>query len=127
MRFVFACGGTAGHINPALGVAGRIRELLPSSEILFIGAEGKMEMDLVPPEGYEIRGVPVSNLSRSISPEGIAHNIVHFLLQEKAAGRLSADRVPLQSGVGAVANAVLLGLRNSERLADGGLIVFADG
>ena len=75
MRFVFACGGTAGHINPALGVAGRIRELLPSSEILFIGAEGKMEMDLVPPEGYEIRGVPVSNLSRSLSPEGIVHNV----------------------------------------------------
>jgi UDP-N-acetylglucosamine:LPS N-acetylglucosamine transferase len=74
MRFLFACGGTAGHINPALGVAGRIKELLPSSEILFIGAEGKMEMDLVPLEGYEIRGVPVSNLSRSLSPEGVIHN-----------------------------------------------------
>ena len=38
MRFLFACGGTAGHVNPAVGVAGRIRELLPDSEILFIGA-----------------------------------------------------------------------------------------
>ena len=75
MRCIFACGGTAGHINPALGVAGRIRELMPGSEILFIGAEGKMEMDLVPMEGYEIRGVPVSNLSRSLSPEGIRHNV----------------------------------------------------
>ena len=75
MRCVFACGGTAGHINPALGVAGRIRELMPGSEILFIGAEGKMEMDLVPLEGYEIRGVPVSNLSRSLSPEGVRHNV----------------------------------------------------
>ena len=65
MRFLFACGGTAGHVNPAVGVAGRIRELLPDSEILFIGALGKMEMELVPREGYEIRGVPVSNLSRS--------------------------------------------------------------
>ncbi len=46
--------------------------------------------------------------------EGIARNIVRFLLREKAAGRLSADRVPLQSGVGAVANAVLLGLKDSE-------------
>ena len=46
--------------------------------------------------------------------EGIAHNIVRFLVQEKAAGRISADRVPLQSGVGAVANAVLLGLMDSE-------------
>lgn len=49
MRFLFACGGTAGHVNPAVGVAGRIRELLPDSEILFIGALGKMEMELVPP------------------------------------------------------------------------------
>ena len=75
MRFLFACGGTAGHINPAVGVAGRIRELLPSSEILFIGAEGKMEMDLVPMEGYEIRSVKVSNLSRSLSAEGLRHNV----------------------------------------------------
>ena len=75
MRFLFACGGTAGHVNPAVGVAGRIRELLPDSEILFIGANGKMEMDLVPREGYEIRGVPISNLSRSLSFGGIKHNI----------------------------------------------------
>ena len=50
MRFLFACGGTAGHVNPAVGVAGRIRELLPESEILFIGALGKMEMEIVPRE-----------------------------------------------------------------------------
>ena len=48
MKFIFTCGGTAGHINPALAVAGRLRELIPDSEMLFIGAEGKMEMELVP-------------------------------------------------------------------------------
>ena len=57
MKFVFTCGGTAGHINPALAVAGRLRELLPDSEMLFIGAEGKMEMELVPREGYCIEGL----------------------------------------------------------------------
>ncbi len=75
MNFLFACGGTAGHINPAIGVAGRIRELLPDSEILFIGAEGKMETELVPREGYPIRTVAVSSLYRSLSAEGIRHNI----------------------------------------------------
>ena len=75
MRFLFAGGGTAGHVNPAVGVAGRIRELLPDSEILFIGALGKMEMELVPREGYEIRGVTVSNQSRTLSAEGTKHNI----------------------------------------------------
>lgn len=75
MRFLFACGGTAGHVNPAIGVAGRLRELLPDCEILFIGAEGKMETELVPREGYEIRTVPISSLSRSISAEGLRHNL----------------------------------------------------
>ena len=75
MNYLFACGGTAGHINPAVGVAGRIRELLPDSKILFIGAEGKMEAELVPREGYEIRLIPVSNMSRSLSLEGLRHNV----------------------------------------------------
>ncbi|MBQ7737804.1 MAG: undecaprenyldiphospho-muramoylpentapeptide beta-N-acetylglucosaminyltransferase [Oscillospiraceae bacterium] len=75
MNFLFACGGTAGHINPALGVAGRLRELMPDCSILFIGAEDKMERELVPREGYPLRTVAVSNLSRSISREGFRHNL----------------------------------------------------
>ena len=64
MKFVLTCGGTAGHINPALAVAGRLKELMPESEFLFLGAEGKMEMELVPRAGYEIRALPVTNVSR---------------------------------------------------------------
>ena len=75
MRFLFTCGGTAGHINPAVGVAGRLKKLLPESEILFIGAEGMMETDLVPREGYAIRTVEISNLSRSLSLDGLRHNL----------------------------------------------------
>ncbi len=75
MKFVFTCGGTAGHINPALAVAGRLRELLPDSEMLFIGAEGKMEMELVPREGYRIEGLKITNISREHSLSGIAHNL----------------------------------------------------
>ena len=75
MRFLFTCGGTAGHINPALAVAGRLRELLGGCEILFIGAKGMMETELVPREGYEIREIEITNISRSHSLEGLAHNI----------------------------------------------------
>ncbi len=75
MKFVFTCGGTAGHINPALAVAGRLRELLPDSEMLFIGAEGKMEMELVPREGYRIEGLKITNISREHSLSGLAHNL----------------------------------------------------
>jgi UDP-N-acetylglucosamine--N-acetylmuramyl-(pentapeptide) pyrophosphoryl-undecaprenol N-acetylglucosamine transferase len=74
MRFLFTCGGTAGHINPALGVAGRIREIMPDAEILFIGAVGHMESELVPREGYPIRTIKVQNLSRSLSWDGLRHN-----------------------------------------------------
>ena len=75
MKFVFTCGGTAGHINPALAVAGRLKEIIPTCEILFIGAEGNMEMNLVPLEGYDIKSVKITNISREISLHGLAHNI----------------------------------------------------
>ena len=75
MRIIFACGGTAGHINPALAVAGRIKELMPDSEFLFIGAVGKMETDLVPRAGYKIETVRVRGLSRKKTPGGFFHNI----------------------------------------------------
>ena len=75
MKFILACGGTAGHVNPAIAIAGRIKELLPDSEFLFMGAEGKMEMELVPREGYKIEALKVSNLSRSKSLSGIKHNM----------------------------------------------------
>lgn len=74
MRFMFACGGTAGHINPAIAVAGRLRELMPDCEILFVGADGHMEADLVPRSGYDIVTLKVTNISRSKSLSGIIHN-----------------------------------------------------
>ena len=75
MNFLFACGGTAGHINPAIAVAGRLKELMPESRFLFVGAKGKMEEDLVPRAGYDIRCVEITNLQRSLSPQGIKHNL----------------------------------------------------
>lgn len=75
MRFVLTCGGTAGHINPALAIAGRLRELMPDCGILFIGAEGKMEMELVPREGYKIEALKITNISRGHSLEALRHNL----------------------------------------------------
>lgn len=75
MRFILTCGGTAGHINPALAVAGRLRELMPDSEFLFLGAEGKMEMELVPRAGYEIRPLRITNISRGHSLSAVVHNL----------------------------------------------------
>ena len=76
MNFLFACGGTAGHINPAIAVAGRLKELMPESKFLFVGAKGRMEEDLVPRAGYDIRLVDITNLQRKMNLEGIKHNLV---------------------------------------------------
>ena len=75
MRFIFTCGGTAGHINPALAVAGRLRELMPDSRFLFIGVSGKMEMELVPRAGYEIRGLNMTYIVRGHSLHALAQNL----------------------------------------------------
>ncbi|MBQ6465271.1 MAG: UDP-N-acetylglucosamine--N-acetylmuramyl-(pentapeptide) pyrophosphoryl-undecaprenol N-acetylglucosamine transferase [Oscillospiraceae bacterium] len=91
MRFLFTCGGTAGHVNPAVAVAGRLRELMPDCEILFAGAEGKMEMQLVPREGYEIRPLPVTNISRGHSAEALLHNIK--TLENVAVSMHQTDRI----------------------------------
>ena len=87
MRVLFTCGGTAGHINPALGVAGRIRELIPDAEILFVGAEGKMETELVPREGYRLETVRIAGFQRSMKPRMIAKNIQTVGLFRKAVAK----------------------------------------
>lgn len=75
MKFLFTCGGTAGHINPAVAAAQRLGELMPDSSFLFVGAEGNMELELVPREGYEIRAVKAGSFHRSMSPREIIHNV----------------------------------------------------
>ncbi len=64
VRIIISGGGTGGHIFPAISIANAIRELCPDSEILFVGAEGRMEMQRVPQAGYEIKGLPIMGFDR---------------------------------------------------------------
>lgn len=75
MRVLMTGGGTAGHINPALAIAEIIKKEYPDAEILFVGAEGKMETELVPKAGYPIKTVRVQGFYRSLSLKSIKHNI----------------------------------------------------
>lgn len=74
MRVLLAGGGTAGHINPALAIAGYIKEKEPDTEILFIGNKDGMEQRLVSQAGYEIKSVVVSGFYRKINFDAIKHN-----------------------------------------------------
>ena len=75
MNVMFTCGGTGGHINPAIAVANILKERDPDCKILFVGAKGGMEEELVPKAGFELVGLPASSFSRKLTPKGIAHNV----------------------------------------------------
>ncbi len=75
MKILFAGGGTAGHINPALAVAGYIKEKHPDAEISYVGTAHKLEAKLVPEKGYDFRTIDVAGFSRSISPKSIIKNV----------------------------------------------------
>ena len=75
MKILFAAGGTAGHINPAIAVASYIREIMPETEILFVGTKDHMEARLVPNAGFDFKTIDISGFRRSFSPSAIAHNV----------------------------------------------------
>ena len=76
MNVIFTCGGTGGHINPAIAVANCWRERYPDSKILFIGGRGNMEEQLVPKAGYELVVMRAFGLERSLSLSAIRNNLL---------------------------------------------------
>ena len=75
MHILFAGGGTAGHINPALAIAGYIRENHPDAHISYIGTPDKLEAKLVPEKGYNFRTISVAGFQRKMTVENIFKNI----------------------------------------------------
>ena len=75
MRVIIAAAGTAGHINPALAVAGYIREKHPQAHISYIGTPDKLESKLVPEMGYNFRTISVAGFQRKLTLENIGKNI----------------------------------------------------
>lgn len=75
MKVIFTCGGTGGHINPAIAVANVLKERCPDCQILFVGAKGGMEEKLVPQAGFRLVGLPASYLTRSLTPKAIYYNV----------------------------------------------------
>jgi UDP-N-acetylglucosamine--N-acetylmuramyl-(pentapeptide) pyrophosphoryl-undecaprenol N-acetylglucosamine transferase len=90
MRVLLTGGGTAGHINPALAIASSIRTAYPDAEILFVGAEGKMETKLVPKAGYPIKTMRVQGFYRKPTLKNLVRNVgtVWYML---TAGQVSAS------------------------------------
>ncbi len=108
MNVIFTCGGTAGHVNPALALAGYMRQKDSDTRILFIGTPRGIEKKLVTAAGYEFRGIEMSGISRSISLEGLRHNVktVKNLLTapSRVRGILKEFRPDLVVGTGGYAS-----------------------
>ena len=75
-RVIFTCGGTAGHVNPAIALAQLMHEKDPETKFLFVGAERGLEKDLIPKAGYDFRTVHISSFHRSLKPREIRHNLI---------------------------------------------------
>ena len=89
-RVIFTCGGTAGHVNPAIALAQLLLERDPETEILFVGAERGLEKDLVPKAGYAFKTVNISSFHRSFKPKEIRHNLISVYNLMRAPGEARA-------------------------------------
>ena len=89
MKVLFTCGGTGGHINPALAIAKMLLERRPESEILFVGSSHGMESRLVPAEGFKLETIDIEGVSRKISPKAIANNVrvIYKVISSRAAAK----------------------------------------
>jgi UDP-N-acetylglucosamine--N-acetylmuramyl-(pentapeptide) pyrophosphoryl-undecaprenol N-acetylglucosamine transferase len=108
IRAIISGGGTGGHIFPALSIADKLKELNPETEILFVGAEGRMEMERVPAAGYDIVGLPVAGLQRKITLSNFAlpFKVVRSIRMAKKVIREFKPDIAI--GVGGYASAPLL-------------------
>ena len=107
-RIIISGGGTGGHIFPALSIANAIKALRPEAEILFVGAEGRMEMERVPAAGYPIIGLPVAGLQRSLSPRNLTFIFKLGKSIRKARKILKDFKPDVVVGVGGYASAPVL-------------------
>lgn len=108
LRVIISGGGTGGHIFPALSIANKLKELNPETEILFVGANGRMEMEKVPAAGYKIVGLPITGLQRRLDLSNFALPFKILKSIMMARKLLKQYKPDIAIGVGGYASAPLL-------------------
>lgn len=108
LKVIISGGGTGGHIFPALSIADKLMELNPETEILFVGAAGRMEMEKVPAAGYKIEGLPIAGLQRKLTLSNLALPFRVLKSISMAKGLIREFKPDIAIGVGGYASAPLL-------------------
>ena len=108
IKAIISGGGTGGHIFPAISIANMLKDFNPENEILFVGAEGRMEMEKVPAAGYEIVGLPVAGLQRKLTLSNLALPFKVIRSVRMAKKLIREFKPDVAVGVGGYASAPLL-------------------
>ena len=108
IKAIISGGGTGGHIFPAISIANMLKEFNPENEILFVGAEGRMEMEKVPAAGYEIVGLPVAGLQRKLTLSNLSLPFKVIRSVRMAKKLIREFKPDVAVGVGGYASAPLL-------------------
>lgn len=111
-RIVISGGGTGGHIFPAVAIANELRNRYPDAHILFVGAEGKMEMEKVPAAGYPIEALPIAGLQRKLTAKNLLLPFKIIQSLWKARRILKAHKPQVVIGVGGYASGPTLKMAN---------------
>ena len=114
LRVIISGGGTGGHIFPAVSIANAIKALRPDAKILFVGAQGRMEMQRVPAAGYDIEGLPIRGFLRPLWKLGNIGVAIDYLRSKHMAKKLLRQFQPqVAVGVGGYASSAALGAANA--------------
>ena len=114
LRVIISGGGTGGHIFPAISIANAIKALRPDAKILFVGAQGRMEMLRVPAAGYDIEGLPIRGFLRPLWKPGNIGVAIDYLRSKHMAKKLLRQFQPqVAVGVGGYASSAALGAANA--------------
>ena len=113
LRVIISGGGTGGHIFPAISIANEIKLRYPTAEILFVGAEDRMEMQKVPEAGYKIEGLPITGIERRITAKNLLFPVKVVKSLWKSREIINTFRPDVVIGTGGFASGPLLQMANS--------------
>ncbi|MGD1844464.1 MAG: undecaprenyldiphospho-muramoylpentapeptide beta-N-acetylglucosaminyltransferase [Salibacteraceae bacterium] len=115
-KVIISGGGTGGHIFPAIAIANALKEINPSTDILFVGANGRMEMEKVPAAGYPIEGLWISGLQRKLTLKNLAFPFKLMSSLMRSGAIINRFQPDVAVGVGGFASGPLLKMATRKKV-----------